>query len=134
MTMPVLRDAACRTPAALDVFDRINDTERPVPGDVNAARRVCLSCPVRAACLEWAVHHEDRGVWAALTKAQLRKLRAQRKIKLERIQVGEIAPRPRPASEQRIRVWAERHGYPLGARGGIPASLRAAYEAMGDES
>ena len=77
--------------------------------------------------------HEDRGVWAGLTKAQLRVLRKRRGIKLERIRTGEVAPRPRPDPDRRIRVWAERHGYPLGERNGIPASLRAAYHAAVSE-
>lgn len=32
-----------------------------------AAKAVCLRCPVREDCLEWALDHEGYGVWGAMT-------------------------------------------------------------------
>jgi WhiB family transcriptional regulator, redox-sensing transcriptional regulator len=40
------------------------------------ARRICLACPVRAACLDWAMrHHQDYGIWGGTTAQERRVLR-----------------------------------------------------------
>lgn len=39
-----------------------------------AFRRVCQACPVRSACLAWAVEHEEEGIWGGLTEAERKKL------------------------------------------------------------
>lgn len=44
----------------------------------SAARRICVSCPVRSACLEWRLgfeHQRDGGIWAGLDEEQRWKLR-----------------------------------------------------------
>lgn len=39
--------------------------------DWSAARRVCRTCPVTAACLQDALDHEDlNGMWGGLTPAE----------------------------------------------------------------
>jgi WhiB family redox-sensing transcriptional regulator len=38
-----------------------------------AARRICMSCPVRRACLEWRLgfeHQRDGGIWGGLDEEQ----------------------------------------------------------------
>ncbi|NUR89837.1 MAG: WhiB family transcriptional regulator, partial [Nonomuraea sp.] len=43
------------------------------------ARRICRACPVRHACLEWAVRTgEPDGVWGGATPAERRLMRAGR--------------------------------------------------------
>jgi WhiB family redox-sensing transcriptional regulator len=40
------------------------------------AKRTCLACPVRAACLDWAMRHDqDYGVWGGTTAQERRVLR-----------------------------------------------------------
>jgi len=48
----------------------------PAVRQVNEAKRVCGSCPVRSACLEWALEaRQDHGVWGGLTEDERRSLR-----------------------------------------------------------
>lgn len=61
-------DAACK-----GVNPRIMDGET-IP-DIHAARGVCMECPVKNICKEWAVWHEPDGVWAGLTPGERKKLR-----------------------------------------------------------
>lgn len=45
---------------------------------VGPARSVCMACPVRAACLGYALVHETQGVWGGLTageRAAVKRLR-----------------------------------------------------------
>lgn len=43
------------------------------------AKRVCLDCPVRQACLEYALANNERfGIWAGLTYGQRVKERRRR--------------------------------------------------------
>jgi len=66
-------DAAC-TNLPLEVF-------YPERGVVSAvARRVCSSCEVRTACLEYALkHHEKYGIWGGLGETDRRALKRQRR-------------------------------------------------------
>ncbi|WP_374201676.1 WhiB family transcriptional regulator [Saccharopolyspora sp. 6M] len=42
-----------------------------------AAKRICGTCPVREACLEHSLLHDERyGIWGGLGEADRRKLRA----------------------------------------------------------
>jgi WhiB family transcriptional regulator, redox-sensing transcriptional regulator len=45
-------------------------------GSTREAKRVCLACEVRAACLEYALHHDERfGIWGGLSERERRKLK-----------------------------------------------------------
>lgn len=45
-------------------------------GSTKAAKAVCLACPVRVRCLEYALSHEERfGVWGGLSEKERRRLR-----------------------------------------------------------
>lgn len=45
-------------------------------GSVRSAKRVCLSCPVKDECLEYALDRNERfGIWGALSERDRRKLR-----------------------------------------------------------
>lgn len=50
----------------------------PDPGmNPRLAKRVCLGCPVRSECLEWALRTgQHHGVWGGLTEQERKRLRA----------------------------------------------------------
>lgn len=45
-------------------------------GSTREAKKVCRSCDVRQACLEYALKHDERfGIWGGLSERERRKLR-----------------------------------------------------------
>lgn len=47
-------------------------------GSTRDAKKVCLSCPVRSECLEYALMNNERfGIWGGLSERERRKLRNQ---------------------------------------------------------
>ncbi len=45
-------------------------------GSTRAAKRVCMRCEVRSACLDYALAHDERfGVWGGLSERERRRLR-----------------------------------------------------------
>ena len=45
-------------------------------GSTREAKRVCLSCEVRAECLEYALTHDERfGIWGGLSERERRRLK-----------------------------------------------------------
>lgn len=44
------------------------------------ARRVCAACEVQAECLEWALVHEEYGMWGGMSAFERRELRKQKRI------------------------------------------------------
>lgn len=66
------QDAACRD---LDTAIFFPESD----GGVEAAKAVCATCPVREACLEFAlVTRQDDGVWGGLDENERRRLRRRR--------------------------------------------------------
>jgi len=66
-------DAACK---GLDtgMFFPVNDDA------AGAAKAVCAGCPVRDACLDWALTtRQEDGVWGGLTDNERRRLRRRRR-------------------------------------------------------
>jgi WhiB family redox-sensing transcriptional regulator len=55
------REAACGG-VSRDIFFP-DEYELPDP----AALRLCERCPVQPACLDWALTHDERGIWGGLT-------------------------------------------------------------------
>ncbi|RMB81709.1 WhiB family transcriptional regulator [Streptomyces shenzhenensis] len=49
----------------------------PEPGSsVREAKRICGLCPIRAACLDYALDHDERfGVWGGLSEKERLELR-----------------------------------------------------------
>ena len=47
------------------------------------AIRICQTCPVKSECFEYAIKHEDFGVWGGTTEEERRKYRKRYKISLE---------------------------------------------------
>ncbi len=49
-------------------------------GSTREAKRVCLSCEVRAECLDYALKNDERfGIWGGLSERERRRLRLQRR-------------------------------------------------------
>lgn len=40
------------------------------------AKEVCVSCPIRKMCLDWAVENAEEGIYGAMTPRERKKLRA----------------------------------------------------------
>jgi WhiB family transcriptional regulator, redox-sensing transcriptional regulator len=48
---------------------------------VEVARRICLDCPVKAPCLEYALRNRiDHGVWGGASERERRRILRQRRI------------------------------------------------------
>jgi WhiB family redox-sensing transcriptional regulator len=47
---------------------------------VNAARRICNTCPYKNPCLEWAVVHDEMGIWGGTTQKERRVHRRKLKV------------------------------------------------------
>jgi WhiB family redox-sensing transcriptional regulator len=49
----------------------------PAVTQIAEAKRVCLTCPVRTPCLDWAMrHYQDFGIWGGTTEAERQALRS----------------------------------------------------------
>lgn len=47
-------------------------------GSTREAKRICDSCDVRAACLDYALENDERfGIWGGLSERERRKLRRE---------------------------------------------------------
>ena len=45
-------------------------------GSTREAKRICMSCPVRQECLEYALAHDERfGIWGGLSERERRRLK-----------------------------------------------------------
>ena len=67
-------DAACLT-SARDLFFPVGSAG-PASIQVQEAKQVCARCPVRDACLEWALEsHVDHGVWGGLSEEERRSMK-----------------------------------------------------------
>jgi WhiB family redox-sensing transcriptional regulator len=74
MTATWRKRAACR---GIDVEIFFPETEDE---DVDAAKAVCETCPVREACLEHALAHREReGIWGGTTERERRRILRQRR-------------------------------------------------------
>lgn len=67
------RYAAC---ADMDVSSFYPDRQGAKEA-VGVARDVCRRCPVRQACLQHALDHNEVGIWAGTTEEQRRQMRRQ---------------------------------------------------------
>ena len=65
--------AACRG-IDPEVFYPVSDE------DAGEAKAICAMCPVRQACLEYALAHREReGVWGGATERERRRILRQRR-------------------------------------------------------
>jgi WhiB family redox-sensing transcriptional regulator len=44
------------------------------PTSTAEAKKICALCPVRVECLEWALEHDEEGVWGGTSDADRRLL------------------------------------------------------------
>lgn len=55
-------------------------SEKPGP-QVDAAKAVCMGCPVRPECLDWALQtRQEHGIWGGTTSDERRSLRRRRAV------------------------------------------------------
>jgi WhiB family redox-sensing transcriptional regulator len=48
---------------------------------VEVAKAICATCPVQAACLEYALRHRiDHGVWGGASERERRRIARQRRL------------------------------------------------------
>ena len=75
-------EAACRGLDASVFFHPENERGASRRRRVNQAKRVCAPCPVRAACLEWAMSLEEPyGVWGGLSPEERDQMRRARPLR-----------------------------------------------------
>ena len=67
------RDAACADVAVSAFYPEKQDARAVI----QAARAICATCPVAGPCLQWALDHDEAGVWAGTTEEQRRQMRRQ---------------------------------------------------------
>lgn len=51
--------------------------------ELMAAKRTCANCQIIETCFEWALHHEEHGLWAGTLPKDRREIRRARGIILE---------------------------------------------------
>ena len=72
LNIPNLPGALCASLEAEVWFPERGHTSLP-------ARQVCMACDVRAACLQWALDHEERfGVWGGMSPEERQQLAKRR--------------------------------------------------------
>jgi hypothetical protein len=72
--LPDLSGAACADVDDPDIF------YSTVGHEISAAVLICVSCPVQAVCLDYAVQAEPYGVWGGRTEDQRRGMRRERPV------------------------------------------------------
>lgn len=89
------RHAACAGEAP-ELFFPVSESG-PALKQISAAKAVCARCPVRDACLRYALATgQGPGIWGGLTEGERRDLRYRARLAARRAQavIGQ-APRPR---------------------------------------
>ena len=72
------RSAACRG-APRDLFITPSDSlEDDPPYPSKEAQQFCNLCPIVAECLQWALDHDEVGVWGGTSTYQRRQLKRER--------------------------------------------------------
>lgn len=81
-------DAACRGEDP-ELFFPVGSTG-PAAAQVDGAKQICAQCPVREACLEFALRTgQNYGIWGGLTEDERRKLRRRRRAAARRPGAGQ---------------------------------------------
>lgn len=65
-----------------DLFFSPAHKTREVIAKEKEAIFICEPCPIRKQCLEWALHHEQYGIWGGTTEWQRRVIRKEQNIRL----------------------------------------------------
>lgn len=65
-------------------------------GSTRDAKRICVSCEIRTACLQYALEHDERfGVWGGLSERERRNLQRASVTVARRKQLADATVRPR---------------------------------------
>ncbi|MGW4338592.1 WhiB family transcriptional regulator [Rhodococcus koreensis] len=73
--------AACRDADPAVFFHPDNERGEPRASRIQAAKRICLRCPVRARCLNYALEaYERHGIWGGYTEDERRALQRRRDV------------------------------------------------------
>lgn len=64
---------ACRDFPEVDFFTDVGSA-------IANAKAICLRCPVWNQCLEFAVRHDEVGVWGGTTRRERRRLESARRL------------------------------------------------------
>ena len=70
----------------------------PALEETNAAKRVCLRCPVRAACLSFGLKTAQEGIWGGATPEERRAMRkhpALAAVPMYQLADGQLPPESR---------------------------------------
>ena len=51
--------------------------------ETQTAKKICRTCPYTVQCLEWAIEHDERGIWGGTTERDRRVMKQQRRGKLK---------------------------------------------------
>lgn len=68
------------------------------------AKMVCRGCPVVSECLEWALEHNEVGVWGGLTEDERRSLKRRRSRQSARGEDG-LTSQQRARLEREEKAW-----------------------------
>lgn len=70
--------AACRD-VDPELFFPLGAAGASLP-QIELAKQICRTCPVRRSCLRWALDHGDAGVWGGTTDEERRRQRRSRAL------------------------------------------------------
>jgi WhiB family transcriptional regulator, redox-sensing transcriptional regulator len=62
-----------------DLFFPLGTAGASLP-QIEQAKQICRTCPVRPPCLRWALDHGDAGVWGGTTEEERRRQRRSRAL------------------------------------------------------
>ncbi len=69
-------------------------------GSTREAKKVCNSCDVREACLDYALEHDEKfGIWGGLSERERRKLKKPKKRKNTTVKNPEVEVGDQPKQE-----------------------------------
>ncbi|MGX6509368.1 WhiB family transcriptional regulator [Rhodococcus sp. SJ-2] len=75
-------DAACRDVDGAIFFHPDNERGEPREERIEAAKRICHSCPVSMQCLRYALESGERyGVWGGMTEEERKAARRRRVVR-----------------------------------------------------
>ena len=75
---------------------------------IRKAKEICETCPVKQDCLDWALKHEDYGLWGGFTPGQRDRIRRTKNLRLVAPEVAvTISPCGTPAGYQAHRRKGE---------------------------
>jgi WhiB family redox-sensing transcriptional regulator len=93
---------ACRTPDPVYGYDlHFPVSEKAASArQIARAKAVCASCPVLAACREYALASGDAGIWGGMTHSERRKVRAREQQRQREQETAQASDVDEPADEQ----------------------------------